>query len=1774
MSMIIQHNMSAWNAERQFNIVTKAKSKKSEKLSSGYRINRAADDAAGLSISEKMRRQIRGYRAGTENAQTGISWVQIGEGALNEAHDIMHRMNELTIKAQNGTNTATDRAFMQAEFEQLQSELDRISTTTTFNDINIFEEHEPVYDQIAGNIRWDYEEFHEVRTGKNQLTIAYRESAESEAQILTITVPPGKYTTHELIDEIDDAFGIDSPIHLEFTEQGVCRLNLENGEVMDSVSGGLTYLLWDNYDGGGYGTLIGTTEFFDETTPILEVVQGQNNEMTFWIEYFDGVTPSQQLTIDLLDDGTGGAHATKDILSKKEVIRRINAQIDMLAPNSGLKADNYGEAIQLYSSDGLVTGFKGNMFKLEVTPNDPKIYHSAFYDNIREGYIWQDPAFVAGGAVLTTDTRDKEHNRFYIDASNDTLVLYPNPKTSSETTATTIKITQNTSDGYTAQEMVDELNRQFAAAGIDGEVQAHLVRSVHRDPFPNGKAPDGSGTAVTESVGDDRVYFEGVEIRTVKEGPDAIVAINKEESTAYDTLFTIKNYNTYGTAASGWDAKVDNETRQDYNAYAYSAKTYDGNITIKNNVNDKFKITLTSKNQSGGSDFTYTREIDILASGSKSMSVTDIANAIQGVINSDNNLKNRIVAEVWTDNAGQKRLRIRDKEDLTLDNVNDAYLNWTPTITLDSAGNNAGYQDLFQEEYYYYVDRTVSGTNSLTLTVPSNQSEVGNQLKVTINGETTTFNITGAKTAAQIKAAMEKTTPIEFSSVTGYGTSTARSVNMSDSGETTVAYWAGGKATGSAKEHQGRPGVYASEPAQLTIGPFTSYLKNNMVITEDVNDTITLNLNGQGAKVLKLTAGTYATPDALANELQKQIDNNFGDATGWGRATVDVVNGQFVLTSTVPKGRSGADTSIEAYASDSGRDNKFFTWLNTVQTAAKAVSDQKLNAGTFTLTDGVDDTFTFTYKDSTGTHTVSLDLVDSNNPADPPKTESFNKTSIVQRIKDKLAAAGAAVDATMENDRLVLITKEKGDGTSISYSMSGASDENANKIFDLSSTTTAQITLDKALKTTASFANSNEEKTFRFQLDGAWKEVKIKGGWTSLNDLIKKLNDGPTADKSKGLTALGVTASHSGGKLVLTKNTPGSGSLHMDYANGGTVMGDMFGYEAKPNVTISVSGNNLTIKAAGKIAVDSATSAGLVAPTRVKAYADDYEGSGFHSAKFSTLTSTALDADGYELNRWNNDLKFQFTEDGGTSYKEISVVLPESTPGTKTSLSDIKDQLQAALDAAMGGHKIEVLLDTNTRKLSLKSVKAGSQFQFLVGKKTVNGKTLKGLESNSQDDGDVGGGFFHHVMCRRELKENDLPDPTDVNGDQFADDIFAQGRHDLVLDPASLHPGMSDTLILDLNYISDKDHNGVLDNTEKKNPTKISLELKPATKTEDWLTSSASEVLNTLREEINEAIKRWNESEEAKNLGFQLNEGLIEVDIGRHDTGVWGNKDEVSISFTMTRNPDIATPAEGYFYIDGIRGNAAYETFYYTEGDLIPAYIIGTKDISKGVTLGENDNDLFFLVDGELKEIDLSMLEKGRKYSADEIVRTLSDKFKEQDLPLTVSITKKGALKISFDIMGKHSIEQVTGSARNELFFQEHSAKRLAKERQIRVSSNEGDWIEVYSPRFSTSMLNINSICISTIKNAEKATNRLKEAIKTVSEMRNTFGAIQNRIEHTINNNRNKEENTQAAESRIRDADISNEMVEFSNLNIIQQAGQAVLAQANQSKNLILSLLG
>ena len=178
--MVVQHNLTAMNSNRMLGVTTSAQAKSTEKLSSGYKINRAADDAAGLSISEKMRKQIRGLTQASSNAQDGISAVQTAEGALNEVQDMLQRMNELAVKAANGTNSEDDRNYIQDEVNQLIKEIDRVSTTTKFNETYLLKGDDTV-------------KF--TDPGTNLKTAAGTDGDADVKQTYTLTIAPDSFKT-------------------------------------------------------------------------------------------------------------------------------------------------------------------------------------------------------------------------------------------------------------------------------------------------------------------------------------------------------------------------------------------------------------------------------------------------------------------------------------------------------------------------------------------------------------------------------------------------------------------------------------------------------------------------------------------------------------------------------------------------------------------------------------------------------------------------------------------------------------------------------------------------------------------------------------------------------------------------------------------------------------------------------------------------------------------------------------------------------------------------------------------------------------------------------------------------------------------------------------------------------------------------------------------------------------------------------------------------------------------------------------------------------------------------------------------------------------------------------------------------------------------------------------------------------------------------------------------------------------------------------------------
>lgn len=258
--MVVQHNLSAMNANRMLNVTTSAQSKSTEKLSSGYKINRAADDAAGLSISEKMRSQIRGLNKASDNAQDGISLIQTAEGALNESHSILQRMRELAVQAANGTETDDDREAVNNEIGQLQEELTRISETTEFNTMKLLDgsqsggksttEAGPKFgvvqtatnSALAGAILTSSVASVAISTSASSLTKAGSETAiwSDNGQTLTLNLAANKVYTQEEVDELianakqEDSSATGTPADLTLTLKNGTLSAGSNGTTADT----------------------------------------------------------------------------------------------------------------------------------------------------------------------------------------------------------------------------------------------------------------------------------------------------------------------------------------------------------------------------------------------------------------------------------------------------------------------------------------------------------------------------------------------------------------------------------------------------------------------------------------------------------------------------------------------------------------------------------------------------------------------------------------------------------------------------------------------------------------------------------------------------------------------------------------------------------------------------------------------------------------------------------------------------------------------------------------------------------------------------------------------------------------------------------------------------------------------------------------------------------------------------------------------------------------------------------------------------------------------------------------------------------------------------------------------------------------------------------------------------------------------------------------------------------------------------------------------------
>lgn len=1621
MSLIVQTNLSMLNIQNKYKINTGEQKKSVEKLSSGYKINRAADDAAGLAISEKMREQIRGLDRGTLNARDGVSWVQIGDGALGEVQDILHRMKEITIQSLNDTNTPQDRAALQAEFDALQSEIDKISENTMFNTKNIFNDHEPSYYQFEGNVKWDQGQLHVINAGANDLTIKYIKDKTSAAETLTISVPAGVYTTQELTDEIEDAVnasaGADKGIILEYTDEGTFNLNLEAGERIEEVSGSLSYLLYDVYEGGSIGALVGTTVFPNEYSRLK--IAAQNNNMSFTIENFDGVQSVKDITIP---DG---------YYTRKELIDFINGEL----AGTTVSAIEYGTGIKLTSNDSIITGFKGNMFKIDEGKD---VYTSVFYDNVKYGNIYMIAGSFTGGAVIPVNSLDEEHRKFKIDSANNRLDFKANGSTGS----ISIIIPEGE---YTMEQMVTKLNELFTNSNLE----------LKADAYTSGG-------------------FQGIKITSDVKGTTSNVGLYSSSS-AYETLFVKKVYNSYKT-----DAVIYKETTADKEASFTGSKQFSGSnvpLIITSGQNDKFTLKLDGT------------KYEITLNAGTYNSADDIKNEINDKLNGSGasaGYKDKIIVSA-----------VDGKIKFTAQNGSGLM-----EILAEAVNGNKGYDSIFVGKNITYTAASVSNTGSssqppsVILNTPvDNPSAItaGNN-KVTINVDGINYDVTlpvgdnvshDDITDAIEKTIQEKTVTTDntFQDVRAAGSTTDNNFSKSGSGKTNVTAKSYSN-RGDSKNSQGVAGVYEYNiPAKVTIDVV---IPDTVVINEDNNEFL-CNINGNTMN-MTLGNGTY-TRSRLVRELQNKIDQSFGVYFGGAKVYLDSMNKIVIEARLNQKGegtedRAGEETSIGLDTSS----GSFLKELHTTRTAASIITNSinsniNISAGS--------NTFDFSYTENGQDKNVSIALDEGN----------YDRNSFVSHLNNKLKEHGIGVEAALSGNGIKLTTKTAGDGNSISFHTNNGGTAVEAIFGEMETKKPASASAN--LNTQDNINIDGSTDTFCVKVNNTVYQLTLDHGTYTRNTFVDMLNE---KFKEKGV---GIRASLEGKKIRYTTERKGrEASFEVTYSGGGTSMKAIYGETTKKYAGVKAEftqDNKLKLTGTingGKLSVSSGT--GGILQTQEKHETDIEPGkvTGYASNKHAYIDGVNI-TEPVTIDQWNNELNFTY-HDGSTS-KAVSVVIPDG--------EYIFSELQAALQ-----NELDVQLGADTVK-----VKAASTGIRIETEKT--GSTCY-MDRFSGD-------FYNKILCStKEITENVTPKVQ--NGTAPKDTAYTIGRKNVKTKPVEIKKGSNDVLSLDFTY------GGTVH--------KITMTL-----------DSGKYVGNGLKDMIQDKL-----NEQLINMG--LEENVIEVGIGGINSGVVGANDASALNFRLSQT--VRLPAEGEYIIDGVSGSAAFSVFYQTDGELKESYIKGTKDISKGTTIEAGENNLVFDVDGITYDIQIP----DGKYTSKEIIDEINNQLKAAAAPVTAEI-EDGNLKIFHQKMGTHKITNVSGGAKKALFFQENGREKGAEGINLQLSSMAGNYMEIERPIVNTSFLNINSIAITRPKYANKALGRIDEALNKVSETRSMFGAIQNRLEHAINNNINTSENTQKSESGLRDTDMAEEMINYSKHNILLNAAQALMAQVSTDKEGVLKLL-
>lgn len=1624
--MIIQHSMAAVNTMMQLGITNTNLGKAAERLSSGYRVNRASDDAATLAISEKMRAQVRGLRRASRNAEDGIGFVQTGDGAMSQIGAMLQRMRELTVQSLNdAVYTPADQAAMQMEFDELQSEIDRINNETKFNRKPVFEHYPDTYSAFLGNRVWSQDQVHTIDSTNQSLTVKYQLEEDGEEKEITLSIPEGTYSTQELIDEMDNvvmALGKEADgICLEFAGDHTCNMVLRDGVQIKDVTGGLSYLFYDEYGGSKVGSLIGTT-IFDPDYALK--VNDQNNELKFTIEYFDGSTRNVDI---LIDEG---------YYTRSDMINYLNQKL----AGTGMKASEYGDfSIQVGGEDGIITGLKGNMFKIDE--KGETIMVSVFYDNTKYGGVTKTPAEFVGGAVLVSRYDDYECNRFQIGDTNNRLRV----RVGEDASAPYIDIQLDNGD-YAIGDMVTELQNKLNQAGVDVEVDSY-----------------GPNRSSTMSPNGNVYYFSGIKMKSKDIGRGIGIEFDRQGSTAYDTLFVKRTYTDQGRSASvsqGRDRYVSPELT---GGRIYGTDNIP--VTI-NAANQSFILNVAEKGADGTtSSGRYTIQLRPQNYDSLDRILEEINYQIQ---NGPAGIRGKIQAVNY---AGAIQFRAADG-------------NRTVTSITYGETTSPGYKALFEgNETVYTVNPIYSTGNPPRLELDELQEPMkidgtNDKLYITVGNENRVVtlphgdNVSSQDVADAITNQLKGQEVSNTNSYTGAGKGTTTSTVRSYSGDGRTSHSAivNCNVTGSGEGKDGNTGVAGGAPAQYTV----PVVLPAQTAIDGRNNQFGITVNGMNFNI-QLDNGTY-TPEQLKEQFQSKLNHAIGSEAL--KVNVTLQNGQLHFET---KGK-GSDMSMRF-----GNSTSTFLDNITEQRTKASITTKPFAQNSVEVNAGSN---TFTVNVNGSQYLVQLD------------TGTYTPETFAKQVEKKLNEKGANVTVSY-NSGLKIETNDAGSGTSVQMDTGNCGSAGAAMFGEQKQHTSAVATVSPALPTSSSgITRRNEAAEFLVVLSDG-------NGTRTIPLVVPTRAEGYTNQQLRTvlgdqLQGTGVSVSLSGNNLLFSSSSTGDNVLL-------NVTGTVTTTSKTPDVVATVDPNTgkLVLNGSGGFSISarpSVNSPVLKPIPNYYKYKPEAPVSGtIDQASFTLKTNQGITVPApTEIADYNKDFTFSYLSPT-TGMQNITIEMDKG----QYDNAGLQQALQDKLDNALGQGELKVQV-------------ADGQLRIMAGH-----------VGDNYSMANLTGGFYEYVIRGTAVRGSD-EDASATQGKQLVKDTYIVGRKDINNKQSNIQKDINDQLSIDVTI------NGVV--------YKLEMTLDPGV-------YKSNELIAHLQQKLDEQVREKG-----------LPDHSICAGMGVFDSGVAGADDKNALFFYL--NPD-AELEEGDYRIDGLGGTALFEIFYKTEGNLVPAYMTGTKDISQGVEILPGENTFTIDVDGQTYSYEIPPGE----YSADNFLKLMNEQVLENPNAYLAASMSGNSLKISYEKMGEHKINNVQGPVKHTIFYEIDGRTGYDSEEWLQIRANEYQGTTLKRYCMSTLGMQINSITISGQKYANKALQRLDDALSYLNAARSRYGAKQNRLEYTIKGNDNNAENTQASESKDRDANMADEMMQYAKFEILQQADMSMLTQANQQSQRVLSLL-